>query len=149
MLQQQFWKFLAPCLVLTAHLLLRPAQHPKSDLCRFIVEDSRSHTIRHTHTHTHIKPVLLLWTSDQLVSETPTQCTSNTRDEHPSRQWDTNPHSQQSSGLHCTPTNSLSQSANLRFSVHAAPVSLSTQACGAESVDIPVHHTNIIFHEYL
>jgi len=41
------------------------AQQSNSGLGRLIVEVSRLHAIRHTHTF----PVVLFWTSDQLVAE--------------------------------------------------------------------------------
>jgi hypothetical protein len=50
-------------------------------------------------THDAPQSVGLLWTSDQLVTETSTwQNTTHTTDKHPSPQWDSNPWSQQESG---------------------------------------------------
>jgi len=63
-----------------------------SGLSRLILEVSGSHTIRHKHT----QPVGLLWTSDQLVEEAATY-TTNTTDEYPCPQRDSNAQSQQSS----------------------------------------------------
>jgi hypothetical protein len=59
------------------------AQHPKSGLGRFILEVTRSHTIRHTHT----RPVRLLWTSDQLVAEAATNTTHNKHKRRTSMPW--------------------------------------------------------------
>ena len=67
------------------------APQSTSGLSRLILEVSGSHTIRHTHTH----PVGLLWTSDRLVAETAT-FTTNTADEYPCPQRDSNAQSQQS-----------------------------------------------------
>jgi hypothetical protein len=73
----------------------RPAYHaslvqqPRSGLGQLIVEVPRSHTIRHTHTHS----LGFLLTNDQPVEEAPAY-TTNTRDKHPSPQWDSNPRSQ-------------------------------------------------------
>ena len=56
---------------------------------------SVDHTESHKHTHTSAS---LLWTSDQPVAKAaPTQHTTNTRDENPCPQWDSNLRSQQSS----------------------------------------------------
>ena len=61
-----------------------------------IVEDSWSHSDT---PHS----VGLLWTSDQLVAETSTwQHTTLTTDRHPCSRWDSNPQSQQASGLRPT-----------------------------------------------
>jgi hypothetical protein len=63
------------------------AQQPKSGLGRFVVEVSRSHPITHTHTRQD--------SSERVISSTqrplPTQRTTNTRDEHPCPQRDSNP----------------------------------------------------------
>jgi hypothetical protein len=50
------------------------------------------------------RSVGLLWTSDQLVAETPTcQHTTITTDKHPWPRWDSNPWSQQTSSRRPTP----------------------------------------------
>ena len=50
------------------------------------------------------QPVGLLWTSDQLVSETSTwQHTTLTTDKRPRYRWDSNPQSQQANGRRPTP----------------------------------------------
>ena len=71
------------------------AHHPNRGLGRPIVEVSRSHTIRHKHQ------VCLLCTSDRLVSEAATYTVqqTDTRDEHPCPQRDSNLQSRQSSGF--------------------------------------------------
>jgi len=64
-----------------------------------ILEVSRSHTMTRTP-----QSVGLLWTSDQLVTETSTwQHTTPTTDKHPCSRWDLNPWSQQASGCRPTP----------------------------------------------
>ena len=58
-----------------------------------ILDVSRSHTTTN-------QSVGLLWTSDQLVAETSTwQHTTLTTDKYPCHRWDSNPRSQQASGL--------------------------------------------------
>ena len=52
-------------------------------------------------THDTSQSVGLLWTSDQLVAETSTW--QHTTDKHPCSRWDSNPQSQQASGLRTTP----------------------------------------------
>jgi len=67
-------------------------KQPRSGLGLLVVEVSRSHTLTHTHTQKD--------SSEQVT--TPRRAatyTTNTRDEHPYRQQDSNPPSQQSSGL--------------------------------------------------
>ena len=56
--------------------------------------------VSRSHTTTHHSRLGLLWTSDQLVSETSTwQHTTLTTDKYPCPRWDSNPRSQQASGL--------------------------------------------------
>ena len=58
----------------------------------------------HTMTHTNTQSIKLLWTSDQLVTETSTwQHTTLTWDRHLCPRRDSNPHSQQASGRRPTP----------------------------------------------
>jgi hypothetical protein len=73
------------------------ARQPLGGLGRLIIEASRSHTDT---PHS----VGLLWTSDQLVSETSTwQHTTLTTDRHPCPTRDSNPYSQQANGRRHTP----------------------------------------------
>jgi len=61
------------------------------------ITHTRARTHRHTHTHTHSGG--LLWTNDQLATETSTwQHTTLTTDRHPCPRPDLNPQSQQASG---------------------------------------------------
>jgi len=70
---------------------------PESGLGRLIVEVTRSHT-----ETPHL--VGLFWTRDQSVAETSAwQLTTLTRDRHPFFRRDSNPQSQQASGLRPTP----------------------------------------------
>jgi hypothetical protein len=68
------------------------AQQSNSDLGRLIAEVSSSHTVRRAHTHR----IGLLWKSDQHVAGADTYAT-NTRDEHPCPQRDSNSRVHQSS----------------------------------------------------
>jgi hypothetical protein len=58
------------------------------------------------HAHTHIHPVGLLWTNDQLFAEAASYIThthTDTTDEHPCPQRDSNPRSEQSTGCRLSP----------------------------------------------
>jgi len=71
-------------------------QKPNSGLGRLTVEISRSHTITYT--------IGLVWTSDQIVAEAATHTTyTNTRDERPWPERDSNPQSKKSNGRRPTP----------------------------------------------
>jgi len=82
----------------------QPAGHPTVPLFPFfwatIAQLGRTTTsffrlLDYTQLDTH--PVGLLWTSDQHVAEAADN-TTNTTDEHPSHQWDSNPRPQQTNG---------------------------------------------------
>jgi hypothetical protein len=57
--------------ILNTHLFFSVSLQPNSDLSRFVVDVSKSRTVRCTH------PVALLWLTDQLVAETVTYTTHN------------------------------------------------------------------------
>jgi hypothetical protein len=81
------------------YFMFSVAQQPKSSLGRLIGKVYRKHAVRDTHTRED--------SSGRVISSSqkplPTQNTTNTREEHPCRQHDSNPRSQQSSGPRNTP----------------------------------------------
>jgi len=104
--------FYLPFSVLSVREILDKSSHALIFIClffcwetarsspgRFILQVSRSHTIRHTHL------VRLLWNSDQPLAEAATYKTPNTytRGENPRTQRDSKPRFQQSSGRRPTP----------------------------------------------
>ena len=74
------------------------AQQPKLGIGRLVVEVSRLQADTRTHArtqararaHARARAVTLLWTTDQLVAEAASP-TTNTKDEHPCLQRDSNP----------------------------------------------------------
>jgi len=67
-----------------AHTDTRSHSHTRTPTHR------HARTRAHEHTHTHIHPITLLWTIDQLVAVSASHRT-NTIDEHPCLQQDSNP----------------------------------------------------------
>jgi len=69
--------------IIAVHIFFSAARQPNCDPGRLTVQVPRSHTDIH--------PVARLWTSDHLVAEATHKHTTNTTDEHPQLQRDSNP----------------------------------------------------------
>jgi hypothetical protein len=89
-------QYLSPVLM---YFVFSVAQHSKSTLGRRIGEVYRKYAVRDTHTREDASESVTSSSQRPL----PSQNKTNTRDEHPCRQQDSNPRSQQSSGSRNTP----------------------------------------------